>query len=101
MVRRPLDWPRPRIAHVGIVAQPAEHANGQVAPKLDLTREAQVRRPVLQSGQSITLGLSHRSGVALDDLDPTRGAPRIPSTPVEDVDTRVLDAQHEAAPLGA
>jgi hypothetical protein len=101
MIRRPFDGPGARICHVRIVPQAAQHAHCQVTTKLDLAGKAEVRRTILQPGQPSFFGRRHRSGIACQDLNPAGCATRVASTPVKDIDPRILNAEDQASPFAA
>src|SRR5262245_26960516 len=99
MIGGPLDRSRSGIGHVGVVAQTAQDTDRQVASQLDLTRQAHVRWTVLDALQAFLFGGRHGAGVTVDDFDPTCRAARVAPAPVENVDSGVLDAEHEPPPL--
>jgi len=64
----------------------------------DLAGEPYIRRQVLDARQALLLALVHRSGIAIENLNPARRAACEPAAAMQDVDPMVLDLQHQAPP---
>src|SRR5215207_4698622 len=76
-----------------------EDAHLEVARHPHLTREANVLREPGLGREPVALGLEHLAGVAVQNLDAARRALRVTAAAVQNVYARVLDCEHELAPL--
>jgi hypothetical protein len=99
MVRWPFNRLRPGVAHIRIVLQSPKYLYGQIISNLDLARQSQILRFVMDARKPLDFRLGFRSGIAINDFNPAGRAPGIPTAPVQNIDARVHDAEHEPPPV--
>lgn len=95
MAGGPLDWSRSGVGHIRESMQTPKHPHVQIVVHLDLARQPHVFGPIVDSLQPGSFWIGHRSRIPIEHLDPARSASRIPPAPMQDIDSRILDRQHE------
>jgi hypothetical protein len=88
-----VQWAGPRIN--SSLARAVDDVNPQVGFDADLARQPGIRFKVRFPSQACLLSLSHRRGITGQDLDPARGATRVASATVQDIDSGILDRQDQ------
>src|SRR5829696_3310490 len=90
---------RTRITHVRVFGESAQDFHSQVVTASHLAGEPHVRRNLIECGELVTLGISHRAWIAIQNLHSARRAPRIAAATMQDIDPRVHDGQYQSLTL--
>ena len=99
MAGRPFDRPRTGVAQFRVLREPTKYADGQVVAHLNLAREPRVRLSAGHALQALLFGRRDWTRLAIDHFDAAGRAAGVAAAAMQDVDTRILDSEHESSPV--